>query len=110
MIFPPDIIFEETSGNIMVVEGGYAKLVCKARGFPKPHVVWTREDGKSIVRHDGSSGVTERVQSVKGDILILTKVTNCEMGIYVCTAGNGVASSISKRMKLYVHCRIQRAK
>lgn len=35
-MIPPDIIYEETSGDMMVPEGSSAKLICKARGFPKP--------------------------------------------------------------------------
>lgn len=38
VVIPPDIIYEETSGDMMVPEGSSAKLICKARGFPKPKV------------------------------------------------------------------------
>jgi neurotrimin len=49
VVIPPDIIYEETSGDIMVPEGGSAKLVCKAKGFPRPKIVWKREDGGEII-------------------------------------------------------------
>jgi hypothetical protein len=55
VVIPPDIIYEETSGDLMVPEGGSAKLVCKARGFPKPRVVWRREDGGEIILRTGPS-------------------------------------------------------
>jgi hypothetical protein len=42
----------------MVPEGGSAKLVCKARGFPKPRVVWRREDGGEIILRGGPSTKT----------------------------------------------------
>lgn len=40
----------------MVPEGGSAKLVCKARGYPKPDIVWKREDGSEIISRAGLSG------------------------------------------------------
>lgn len=89
----------------MVPEGGSAKLICKARGYPKPRIVWRREDGGSIVTRGGPSGRTERAQSVEGEILTLTKVTRSEMGAYLCIAANGVPPSVSKRMMLHVHCK-----
>ena len=49
MVIPPDIVYEETSGDMMVPEGGSAKLVCKAKGHPKPKIVWRREDGSEII-------------------------------------------------------------
>lgn len=59
VVIPPDIIYEETSGDMMVPEGGSAKLVCKARGFPRPKVVWRREDGADIiVRGTGKTKTT----------------------------------------------------
>ena len=45
----------------MVPEGGSAKLVCKARGYPKPEIVWRREDrGDIIARTTGSGAKTRR--------------------------------------------------
>lgn len=49
VVVPPDFISEETSGDIMVPEGGIVKLACKARGHPAPHVLWRREDGEDII-------------------------------------------------------------
>lgn len=34
------VFIEETSGDMMVPEGSSAKLICKARGFPKPKITW----------------------------------------------------------------------
>ncbi|KAL6423052.1 hypothetical protein ACFW04_010497 [Cataglyphis niger] len=56
VVIPPDIISEETSNDMMVPEGGSAKLVCKARGYPKPDIVWKREDGTEIISRAGVSG------------------------------------------------------
>jgi len=55
VVIPPDIIYEDTSGDQMVPEGGTVKLTCRAKGYPKPHVLWRREDGREIVIKDASS-------------------------------------------------------
>nr|XP_032529096.1 lachesin-like isoform X2 [Danaus plexippus plexippus] len=102
VVIPPDIIYEETSGDMMVPEGGGAKLVCKARGFPPPKIVWRREDGGDIISRGGPQGKT-KVTSLEGEIVNLTKVTRSEMGAYLCIAANGVPPSVSKRIMLHVH-------
>lgn len=107
----------------MVPEGGSAKLVCKSRGFPKPKITWKREDGRDIIARNGPHGKTKCklaifhktsdeinlkfmiAISVEGEILSLTKITRSEMGAYLCIASNGVPPSVSKRMKLQVHCK-----
>lgn len=122
VVIPPDIIYEETSGDMMVPEGGSAKLVCKSRGFPKPKITWKREDGREIIARNGPHGKTKCKQNswsfiiffnwkfiaalnVEGEMLSLTKITRSEMGAYLCIASNGVPPSVSKRMKLQVHCK-----
>nr|CAI5857621.1 unnamed protein product [Callosobruchus analis] len=88
---------------MMVPEGGSAKLICRARGFPKPRIVWRREDGAQIIVRTAPDKV-ERLNSVEGEVLTLTKVTRSEMGAYLCIAANGVPPTVSKRMMLHVHC------
>lgn len=61
VVIPPDIIYEETSGDMMVPEGGSAKLVCKARGYPPPKIVWRREDGGDIISRGGPQGKTKGI-------------------------------------------------
>uniref|UniRef100_A0A8D8NR25 Lachesin n=1 Tax=Culex pipiens TaxID=7175 RepID=A0A8D8NR25_CULPI len=102
VVIPPDIVYEETSGDMMVPEGGSAKLVCKARGYPKPKIIWRREDGREIIARNGTHGKM-KATVVEGEMLSLTKVTRSEMGAYMCIASNGVPPSVSKRMKLQVH-------
>lgn len=104
VVIPPDIVYEETSGDLMVPEGGSAKLVCKARGYPQPKIIWRREDGGTIVTR-GPGGRVERLPAVEGEVLTLTKVTRSEMGAYLCIAANGVPPSVSKRMMLHVNCK-----
>lgn len=57
---------------MMVPEGGSAKLICKARGYPKPKIVWRREDGREIIARNGPHGKT------KGEShnLILNKINS----------------------------------
>ncbi|EDX18544.1 GD15495 [Drosophila simulans] len=88
---------------MMVPEGGSAKLVCRARGHPKPKITWRREDGREIIARNGSHQKT-KAQSVEGEMLTLSKITRSEMGAYMCIASNGVPPTVSKRMKLQVHC------
>ncbi|XP_048512424.1 lachesin-like isoform X2 [Athalia rosae] len=102
VVIPPDIVYEETSGDLMVPEGGSAKLICKARGYPKPKITWKREDEAEIITRAGASGKT-RTPSAEGEILTLSKVTRSEMGAYLCIAANGVPPSVSKRIMLHVH-------
>lgn len=52
-------MYEETSGDMMVPEGGSAKLVCRARGYPQPKIVWRREDGQEIISRNATSGKTK---------------------------------------------------
>ena len=59
VVIPPNIINEDTSGDVMVPEGGTVKLTCRAKGYPKPHVLWRREDGREIVIKDASSTQTK---------------------------------------------------
>ncbi|XP_068154654.1 opioid-binding protein/cell adhesion molecule homolog isoform X2 [Drosophila tropicalis] len=102
VVIPPDIINEETSGDMMVPEGGSAKLICRARGHPKPKITWRREDGREIIARNGVHQKT-KAQAVEGEMLTLSKVTRSEMGAYMCIASNGVPPTVSKRMKLQVH-------
>ncbi|KAI8438360.1 hypothetical protein MSG28_010920 [Choristoneura fumiferana] len=46
---------------MMVPEGGSAKLVCKARGFPPPKILWRREDGGDLISRGGPQGKTKEL-------------------------------------------------
>ncbi|XP_024084315.1 lachesin, partial [Cimex lectularius] len=103
VVIPPDIIYEETSGDMMTPEGGSAKLVCKARGYPPPKITWRREDGGEIILRQPATGHKAKVTSFEGETLILSKVTRSEMGVYMCIASNGVPPTVSKRLMLHVN-------
>lgn len=59
VVIPPDIVNEETSGDMMVPEGGSAKFICKAGGYPKPKIVWRREDSREIIAREATKGRTK---------------------------------------------------
>lgn len=55
---PPDFS-DETSGDVMVPEGGRVQLTCRAKGHPAPHVQWRREDGQEITVKE-ANGIKSR--------------------------------------------------
>ncbi|XP_044739889.1 lachesin [Chrysoperla carnea] len=102
VVTPPDFVEDETSGDVMLPEGGTAKLTCRARGYPVPSVVWRREDGQDMILKE-PNGIKNKVTAYEGEVLKLSKVTRSEMGAYLCIASNGVRPSISKRIMVNVH-------
>lgn len=102
VVVPPDFITEETSGDVMVPEGGTVRLSCRARGTPTPRVTWRREDGSVIILRD-SNGGKNKVAAYEDEVLTLNKISRSDMGAYLCIASNGVPPSISKRIVIKVH-------
>ncbi|CAH2050269.1 unnamed protein product, partial [Iphiclides podalirius] len=101
VVIPPDFILEETSGDVMVSEGGTARVSCRARGQPEPRVMWRREDGDDIIiRH--TNGSKTKVSVYEEAVLTLNKISRSEMGAYLCIASNGVPPSVSKRIVIKV--------
>ncbi|XP_037047809.1 lachesin isoform X1 [Bradysia coprophila] len=96
VVVPPVIIESMTSNDMVVREGTNVSLMCKARGYPDPYVMWRREDG------DEMSIAGENVNVVDGEMLLITKVSRLHMAAYLCVASNGVPPSISKRVQLRV--------
>ncbi|XP_016962009.1 hemicentin-1 isoform X2 [Drosophila biarmipes] len=97
VVVPPMIVEGLTSNDMVVREGQNVSLVCKARGYPEPYVMWRREDGEEMLIGG------EHVNVVDGELLHITKVSRLHMAAYLCVASNGVPPSISKR----VHLRVQ---
>ncbi|KAF2358704.1 Immunoglobulin I-set [Trinorchestia longiramus] len=89
---PPEIVDDESSGETEVLEGGNARLYCKASGVPTPTIYWRKE------------GASKRNQiQEKGENLTMTRVMRQDMGHYFCIAKNGVPPSVSKRIMLRVN-------
>ncbi|EDW37132.1 GL25686 [Drosophila persimilis] len=97
-IIPPMIVEGMTSNDMVVREGQNVSLMCKARGYPEPYVMWRREDGEEMLIGG------EHVNVVDGELLHITKVSRLHMAAYLCVASNGVPPSISKRVHLRVQC------
>ncbi|XP_054933250.1 lachesin-like isoform X3 [Dermacentor andersoni] len=96
VVVPPKIDEENTSSDTEVREGGEAALKCVAKGTPEPEITWRREDDQEIAFG------REKVPSVKGTWLNITKVSRLHMSAYLCIASNGVLPSVSKRIILEV--------
>ncbi|XP_017494254.1 PREDICTED: limbic system-associated membrane protein-like, partial [Rhagoletis zephyria] len=48
VVVPPDIIDEESSDDVTIVEGANVTLKCRAKGYPQPNIEWRREDGNRV--------------------------------------------------------------
>ena len=77
VVIPPDIIGDETSGDMMVTEGTTVKLDCKARGYPTPKIEWRREDNKNIVLRDTQ-------QTKKEGLIIFYILSDNRIDISIC--------------------------
>ncbi|XP_037080307.1 neurotrimin-like [Pollicipes pollicipes] len=100
VVVPPDIVTSETSSDLIIPEGGSARLQCKANGHPPPTISWQREDGQEIVLRQGRK---LKVANFSGEVLQLDRVTRSEMGVYLCIANNGIPPPVSKRTMITVN-------
>lgn len=87
VVIPPDIIAEESSGDVMVSEGNTVRLVCRAHGFPKPRVEWRREDGRKIAlrppgqaKNEGWCTLHVRGRDILMRLLIFSYHYSCMLG------------------------------
>ncbi|XP_076032494.1 lachesin-like [Oratosquilla oratoria] len=98
VVVPPNIVDEESSGDITVQENENVTLVCRATGTPKPQVKWKREDHQKICINK-SHEVLEHI----GEDLHLSRIQRTDMAAYLCIAQNGVSPIVSKRIQVKVN-------
>ncbi|OQR75067.1 gliomedin-like [Tropilaelaps mercedesae] len=95
LLIPPEIVLSPESTEVEVNEGVSLSLACTATGQPLPRVVWSRTDGKPILG-------TTHVSSLEGNQLNISQVTRGDMGVYACTASNGVPPLSSRKITVNV--------
>merc|ERR1719410_1520099 len=95
VVVPPKI---RGSGptELVVRENENVTLGCDATGYPKPHIVWRREDGEDIVIGG------KKLNILEGPKLRLEKISRLNMGDYLCVASNGIPPSASNRFSIKV--------
>ncbi|XP_076259520.1 lachesin-like isoform X2 [Rhynchophorus ferrugineus] len=99
---PPDILNEDTSGDLSVSEGENCTLWCKASGHPQPRILWRKENAEPIFIRKGYRDFS-KVDTYNGSNLNFWRVDRSQMGTYLCIASNDVPPAVSKRMSLYVN-------
>ena len=90
-LVPPEII-ELNAEKRNLSKGDALKLSCKASGFPKPKIVWTKKGDSSAIL--GYEEVYEKVQVDEND-----------GGDYVCTATNENLPDARKTINVNVFCK-----
>jgi len=102
VMVPPDIDMAHTSGDIVAREHeDTARLVCTAKGVPRPRIVWRREGGLKI-RIKNSQHQHRLVDTWNSDTLEIHRVRREDMGAYLCIANNDVPPAVSRRIYLHV--------
>ena len=93
-------------GDVEAKLGASVKIKCNADGYPTPTIKWMREDGNLIKIKDSSTGRTLKLEKFIGPTLVIHNVDTEDMGSYLCIADNGVPPIVSKRIFVYVQCKI----
>ena len=90
--FPVRAQVVNSSANVRAVEGSTAVLVCKAEGYPTPHVTWIAPNGTVLQNRTTDTN------------LIFTNVSRHSSGTYRCNASNELGSH-SVTTNLVVWCK-----
>ncbi|CAM1311075.1 Uncharacterised protein g5600 [Pycnogonum litorale] len=96
VVVPPQIVDERTSQDITVRENNDATLMCHSTGYPAPRIKWRRQDEREFM-YNGN-----KVSTVDGSLLNISRVTRAHMGTYLCIASNGVPPSITRKIHVNV--------
>ncbi len=67
------------SADPVVREGDNLTLSCDARGHPKPHIVWRREDSEDIMV-DGKKGFHLTFLTIKSNTKMTKYILNLDLG------------------------------
>lgn len=57
---PPDIITDESSPDLTLMEAENATLSCHATGNPEPKITWRRENNQPLMLRTGSRDLVKR--------------------------------------------------
>ncbi|XP_063858926.1 lachesin-like isoform X1 [Scylla paramamosain] len=89
VVVPPDIIDQESSGDLTVREGQDVTLTCRAKGHPAPSITWRREDNQDIIldsTQTGSGLAALDLQSVSNSGMKKIRLQHDEVDAGVYTA------------------------
>ncbi|XP_013408316.1 protein amalgam isoform X2 [Lingula anatina] len=109
---PAEIVSNRSSPTFQKVkEGDTVILTCNVTGQPTPKVNWYRRGAKesddkketaSVSRLSTSRGRLPEVVGLDGEVMIIHNISRYCDDVYECQAYNGVASSVSRLMRVVV--------
>ncbi|CRL01736.1 CLUMA_CG014952, isoform A, partial [Clunio marinus] len=98
---PPQIPISSSNSKkirpIIIREEDNLRIQCAATGYPKPTIVWEREDGRPI---DWGKW---KDNSKVGQSINITKINRVHMGTYICIADNAIPPVAEYKFKVEVH-------
>ncbi|XP_056636395.1 uncharacterized protein LOC130444995 isoform X1 [Diorhabda sublineata] len=98
LLIPPSIAGAPGKiGPHIVHERENVNLQCLASGNPPPRTLWQRLDNRPVIM-----GTWQELQ-VPGPNLSIPQITRDHMGIYMCTADNGVPPQANRTYLIEVH-------
>ena len=80
--------------------GSNATFHCTASGYPKPKIIWTKDNDTNILQSNSKAKVVTNLQKGHSQ-LVITGVKDEDYGEYRCVASNRAGSRTSKAARLY---------